>query len=72
MKKTILNLGKSLDKNTQKNINGGSDVRCFPTPTCFGYFDGIDSSSCGTCAQYHDLPYECRIRVKVSVFCFPI
>ncbi|CAL2076079.1 hypothetical protein [Tenacibaculum sp. 190524A02b] len=34
MKKSILNLGKSLNKTEQQNINGGKVIRCSSHPLC--------------------------------------
>ncbi|CAL2104708.1 hypothetical protein [Tenacibaculum sp. 190130A14a] len=36
MKKSILNLGKVLNKDNQKNINGGSIKGCKVLPICDG------------------------------------
>ncbi|WP_299622441.1 hypothetical protein [uncultured Tenacibaculum sp.] len=68
MKKSILFLGKSLNKKTQKNINGGMFSNCPSSPTCYGV-SGVPTP-CGTCEQYHLLPQECKMRVKVGVSCF--
>ena len=68
MKKSILNIGKKLSKTAKKNINGGMFSYCPPSPTCYGVV-GV-ATPCGTCQQYHLLPQECKIRVKVSVTCF--
>ncbi|CAL2104710.1 conserved protein of unknown function [Tenacibaculum sp. 190130A14a] len=65
MKKSILNLGKALNKAEQKQVNGGSSC---PGPICYG----IPGMGCGTCEQYHALPDNCKMRVLVSVNCFGI
>lgn len=70
MKKSILKLGEKLNKSIQKSINGGQYSYCPPSPTCYGVFDTPLGSNCGTCEQYHALPFECKMRVKVSVYCF--
>ncbi|MCF2875518.1 MULTISPECIES: hypothetical protein [unclassified Tenacibaculum] len=53
MKKTILNLGKSLNKIEQKRINGGGFVDCnqFPRSLCFGPVPG-----CLPCDQLINYP----------------
>ncbi|CAL2104059.1 hypothetical protein [Tenacibaculum sp. 190130A14a] len=63
MKKSILNLGKSLSKENQKQINGGS-IGC-PGPGCYG----IPGMGCGTCQDYHALPFACKSRVFVHADC---
>ena len=66
MKKSILNLGIVLNKADQKTINGG--MNCPSSPICYG----INIMQCGTCAEYHALPRDCKMRVLVSVDCFGI
>lgn len=64
MKKSILNLGKALNKAEQKIINGGGPS-C-PGPICYG----ISGFGCGTCEDFHSLPLECKSRVLVHSDCF--
>lgn len=63
MKKSILNLGKALDKTEQNQVIGGQ-----ATNFCYG---PLPFSGCGTCAEYHALPRSCQMQVMVSHECFP-
>ncbi|CAM1350243.1 hypothetical protein [Tenacibaculum crassostreae] len=51
MKKSILNLGKALDKTQQKKINGGVGCDQFPRSLCFGPVPG-----CLSCEQLVNYP----------------
>ncbi|EZH73222.1 hypothetical protein ATO12_19655 [Aquimarina atlantica] len=59
MKNTLLNLGKSLSRTEQKQINGG------------GPCDGYNGPTIVTCSQYEQVPPQYQICVRVSVDCFP-
>ncbi|MCF2875513.1 MULTISPECIES: hypothetical protein [unclassified Tenacibaculum] len=37
MKKSILSLGKVLDKSEQREINGGKVINCYSNPLCPPY-----------------------------------
>jgi hypothetical protein len=37
MKKSILNLGKALNKSEQEQINGGKPIECYSNPICPPY-----------------------------------
>ncbi|KAB1151713.1 hypothetical protein F7018_18055 [Tenacibaculum aiptasiae] len=63
MKKSILNVGKALNKTEQKKINGGFGC---PGPFCYG----VSGMGCGTCSQYHALPSSCKGKVLVHADCF--
>ena len=65
MKRSILNLGKALQKTEQKMINGG-DSSCFIPYLCYGAPN--DFVPCGTCSQYHQLPQHCQRMVINSCF----
>ncbi|AZJ35153.1 hypothetical protein [Tenacibaculum singaporense] len=70
MKKSILNLGKSVSKTEQKQINGGNES-CPPTG-CY-YSDtplSTPATLCGTCQDYHNLSQECQMKVLVNHECF--
>ena len=68
MKKSILNLGKALNKADQKQINGGASCNTYSGPGCYG----IDNGFCGSCRDYHTLPAEHQPCVLVSINCFSI
>ncbi|MCT4699671.1 hypothetical protein [Tenacibaculum haliotis] len=55
MKKSILNLGKALNKTQQKQINGGFDCSQFPFGICFGPVPG-----CLPCNQMQNYPGASR------------
>ena len=66
MKKSILNLGKTLNKTEQKLINGGV-VNC-PDMSCY-YGTPIRGDSapyCGTCSDFYSLPLECQYQLDTS------
>lgn len=66
MKKSILNIGKVLDKDSQKQINGGtSSCDTYSGPLCYGLNNGV----CGTCSQYQALPLEHKKCVLVHADC---
>ncbi|MGG6231625.1 hypothetical protein [Tenacibaculum sp. SDUM215027] len=66
MKKSILSLGKALDKTNQKQINGGSSsCNTYSGPPCYGISNGV----CGTCSQYQALPQEHKSCVLVHADC---
>lgn len=46
MKKSILNLGKSLNKKQQKKINGGLGIRCYRSEDCRGSSDCCNFGQC--------------------------
>ena len=71
MKKSIVNLGKTLNKLEQKQINGG-DESC-PPIGCYYSDDPLSTPAtlCGTCQDYHNLPQACKGKVLVSHECFP-
>ncbi|TDQ23969.1 hypothetical protein [Tenacibaculum caenipelagi] len=70
MKKSILNLGKALNKIEQKTINGGGES-C-PPRGCYYSDDPLNTPAtlCGTCQDYHSLPQECQMSVLVNYKCF--
>ncbi|WP_299674803.1 hypothetical protein [uncultured Tenacibaculum sp.] len=60
MKKSILNLGKTLSKNQQKTINGGNT--CASYPICYG-ITSLGSPQCAPCEEYKNLPLHCQNQV---------
>ncbi|TCI91833.1 hypothetical protein [Tenacibaculum sp. M341] len=65
MKKTILNLGKSLNKTEQRSINGGNT--CASYPICYG-ITSIGTVQCASCEEYYNLPSHCQNQVFTSCF----
>jgi len=67
MKKSILNLGKALNKSEQKKVNGGYG-NC--PQNCEYFSDTVISSSfltsCGRCSEYYQLPTSCRMNYLTS------
>ena len=59
MKNTLLNLGKSLSRTEQRQINGGGPCSDYNGPIVV------------TCSQYEQLPPQHKFCVMVSVECFP-
>ncbi|WP_344925038.1 hypothetical protein [Aquimarina addita] len=57
MKKSILNLGKALNKAEQKTINGGYQ-RCQSTRDCDPYFTCIMVFDQGGVCQNNDYPIQ--------------
>ena len=58
MKKSILNLGKVLNKTDQKQINGGKPINCYSNPICPPY---------GCCIIYGNV---CEVIDDSSASCF--
>jgi len=52
MKKSILNLGKALNKAEQKKINGGLLINCYDNPTCPPYNAVACAIIGGTCKYF--------------------
>ncbi|MEL6557855.1 MAG: hypothetical protein AAFQ94_06690 [Bacteroidota bacterium] len=46
MKKHLLQIGKAIDKDAQKAINGGGGGNCFSTDDCYDYTTEDDGSGC--------------------------
>lgn len=63
MKKTILNLGKSLNKTEQKTINGGNSCSTYSGPI---YYDQ------NNCEAFHALPLYHQHCAMVHVLCFDV
>jgi len=62
MKKSILNLGKVLDKTTQKNINGGLSKwvgTCFPSEGKCNYYCDDVCFPCGSTSPFGYTPHVC-------------
>ena len=70
MKKSILNLGKSLNKRQQKIINGGN--QSCPPRGCYYSDEPLNTPAtlCGTCQDYHNLTQECQNMTLVNYDCF--
>ena len=67
MKKSLLNLGKTLSKVEQKAVNGGmSNCSSYNGPICFTV---NPVAGCGSCAAYQALPRKYQICVLVDVNC---
>ena len=49
MKKSILNLGKALNKAEQKEVNGGKVINCYRYPICPPYDELACIIIAGTC-----------------------
>ncbi|XRE42490.1 hypothetical protein ACIVBQ_000694 [Tenacibaculum discolor] len=70
MKKSILELGKSVSKTEQKQINGG-DYRC-PPLGCYYSDEPIPNTPatyCGNCQDYNNLPLDCKSKVFAHADC---
>ena len=67
MKKSILNLGKALNKADQKNLFGGRSIDGCPD-ACYG----VPGMGCRSCQEYFSLSNYYQMRVKVGVSCFGI
>ena len=70
MKKSILNLGKSVSKTEQKQINGG-DSHC-PPFGCYYSDEPIPNTPvthCGNCQDYNNLSLDCKSKVFAHADC---
>ncbi|CAM1350239.1 hypothetical protein [Tenacibaculum crassostreae] len=65
MKKSILNLGKILNKIEQQEINGSRGIDGCPNE-CYG----IPDMGCRSCQEYFSLSSYCQMRVRVGIECF--